>query len=321
MKRAHVALTGIGIPQALRWHDGALWFSDTALGTVNRWKGDGAADVMAQVPGAGGLGWLPDGRLLVLSTSDQVVYRIEDDGSVATHADLVGLVGEKPNDMYVDPTGRAYIGNYGFDYEERTAKKSHASLYAPPGLPTTALVCFDPSGQLLCQSDPVTYPNGSAMLGADRMLLCESLRFRITAFDVHSDGTLAHPRLWASLISPLLWNCVTAAGPIGAVTRWFAAALDHPQIARRSSSPIAPEDIAVNADGTVWIANGARGECVRIAHGGRVLDRIETSGHTLGVELGGPDGTTLYAATVPTLDPGVSERRRRGSIETFDLSA
>ncbi|MCU1462017.1 MAG: SMP-30/gluconolaconase/LRE-like region, partial [Acidimicrobiales bacterium] len=324
MKKARVALTGIGIPQALRWHDGALWFSDVALGTVNRWNGEGdaEAEVIADIPGAGGLGWLPDGRLLVLSTVDEVVYRVEQDGTLVTHADLVGLAGGTLNDMIVDAAGRAYVGNYGFDYEQRTATGSHAALFAPPGPATTTVACFDAGGRLLGESSRVLFPNGAAFLdGGKRLLLCETLRFRITAFDVDGDGMLCRPRLWASLIPPLLWKAVTAGGPFGAVTRWIAGALEHPQIARRSASPIAPDDIVANADGTVWIANSARGECVRIAHGGRVLDRIATTGHTLGVEIGGPHGQTLYAATVPTLDPVVSERRRRGAIEVFDLTA
>jgi sugar lactone lactonase YvrE len=321
VKRTRVVLTGIGIPQALRWYDGALWFSDNAAGTVNRWTGDGDADVIAEVPGAGGLGWLPDGRLLVLSTVDHAVYRLEDDGALVTHADLAGLAGGALNDMIVDAAGRAYVGNYGFDYEKRTATGSHAALFAPPGPAMTSLAYFDADGTLLGQSGPVLFPNGATFIDdGTKLLLCETLRFRITAFDIDIDGTLSPPRLWASLIPPLLWRALTAKGLLGAVTRWVGGALEHPQVSRRSASPIAPDDIVTNADGTVWIANSARGECVRIAHGGRVLDRIATSGHTLGVAIGGTHGQTLYAATVPTLDPAVSERRRRGSIEVFDLT-
>ena len=322
MKRARVVLTGIGIPQALRWHDGALWFSDNVAGTVNRWTGDGDAEVVATVPGAGGLGWLPDGRLLALSTVDRLVYRREADGTLVTHADLAGLVGGTPNDMIVDAAGRAYVGNYGFDYEQRTAAAPHAALFAPPGPGLTALACFGADGLLLGRSSPVLFPNGATFLdGGARLLLCETLGFRVTAFDVDADGTLSRPRLWASLIPPVLWRAVTAGGPLGAFTRRLGAVLEHPQVARRSASPIAPDDIVANADGTVWIANSARGECVRVAHGGRVLDRVATTGHTLGVAIGGPHGRTLYAATVPTLDPRVSERRRRGAIEVFDLTA
>lgn len=321
MKRARVALTGIGIPQSLRWRDGMLWFSDIALGTVNRWDGKGAPEVIAEVPGAGGLGWLPDGRLLILSTIDEVIYRRDHDGSLVTHADLAGLANGTLNDMIVDTLGRAYVGNYGFDYEQQTASGSHAALFAPPGPAMTRLSCFDADGAFLGQSDPVLFPNGAVFVdGGARLLLCETLRFRITAFDIATDGTPSGPRLWASLISPLAWSAVTAAGPLGAVTRWLAGVLEHPQVARRSASPIAPDAIVANDDGTVWIANSARGECVRVAHGGRVLDRIATTGHTLGVEIGGHLGTTLYAATVPTLDPVVSERTRKGSIEVFELA-
>ncbi|MCU1448300.1 MAG: hypothetical protein JWP02_470, partial [Acidimicrobiales bacterium] len=221
MKRARVGLTGIGIPQALRWHDGALWFSDNAAGTVNRWTGHGDPDVIAAVPGAGGLGWPPDGRLLVLSTVDHVVYRLEEDGTLVTHADLAGLAGGTLNDMIVDTAGRAYVGNYGFDYEKRTATGSHAALFAPPGPAMTSLAYFNADGTLLGQSGPVLFPNGATFIDdGTKLLLSETLRFRITAFDIDIDGTLSPPRLWASLIPPLLWRALTAKGLLGAVNRW-----------------------------------------------------------------------------------------------------
>jgi sugar lactone lactonase YvrE len=143
---------------------------------------------------------------------------------------------------------------------------------------------------------------------------------RLTAFTVRADGTLGDPRPWAPLISPLLWRMVNHPGPVGRVTRAVSALLDHPAIAKRSSSPIAPDGIAWHHDGrTIWIANALRGECVRVEEGGRVLDRVTTSQYTLSCLVAGPDGRTLYAATVPTDDPVRAGELNEGRIETFRL--
>ena len=62
-----------------------------------------------------GLGWLPDGRLLVVSMRDSKLLRREEDGELVVHADLSAHVAGHPNDMVVDDQGRAYVGNFGFD--------------------------------------------------------------------------------------------------------------------------------------------------------------------------------------------------------------
>ena len=112
---------------------------------------------------------------------------------------------------------------------------------------------------------------------------------------------------------------MTAGGPLGVVTRRVTALLDHPWFSRVSSSPIAPEALAAETDGTAWVANALRGEVLRLARGGRVVDRVRTSGHTLGVSLGGSRGRTLFAATVPTLDAEASATTFAGRIELLEL--
>src|SRR5438445_289266 len=119
-----IILSGFGVPESLRWHEQALWFSDLAHGTVHRWDGRGEVETVLKVPGrAGGLGWLPDGRLLVVSMDGGRVYRLEPDGELAEHADLRHLVGGPVNDMLVDSQGRAYVGNFGFDYHAFTREQ------------------------------------------------------------------------------------------------------------------------------------------------------------------------------------------------------
>lgn len=328
MKRtASVVLDGFGVPESLRWHEGALWFSDLAHGTVHRWDGVGDAGTVStvvEVPGrAGGLGWLPDGRMLVVSMDGGVVYRQEPDGRLVEHADLRAVVGGPVNDMLVDSQGRAYVGNFGFDYHAFVREHANSALYAPPGPPSTPIACLAPDGELIGLSAPTLFPNGCVLLdGGDTLVAAETLRMRLTAFTVRADGTITDPRPWAPLIPPLLWRLLNQAGPLGWLIRRISALLDQPAIASRSSSPIAPDGIALHVDGeTIWVANALRGECVRVGRGGRVLDRVRTSQHSLCCLVAGPDGRTLYVATVPTDDPVRAGRINGGRIEVFQLNA
>ncbi|MFJ4934092.1 SMP-30/gluconolactonase/LRE family protein [Streptomyces pseudovenezuelae] len=319
---AVLALSGLGVPECLRWHEGALWFSDLAHGTVHRWDGTGEAETVLKVPGrAGGLGWLPDGRLLVVSMDEGRVYRREADGELVEHADLRHIVGGPVNDMLVDPQGRAYVGNFGFDYHAFTREHPNSLLYAPPGPPRTPVACLAPGGSLLGLTEPLLFPNGM-LLTADgtAVVVAETLAMRLTRLPVNADGSLARAQPWAALISPVLWRLVNHPGLPGRLTRRISALLDHPAVAKRSASPVAPDGIAWDTDGrTIWVANALRGECVRVAAGGRVLDRVATSRHTLSCLVAGHDGRTLFAATVPTDDPLRAAELNGGRIEMARL--
>ncbi|WP_329296619.1 SMP-30/gluconolactonase/LRE family protein [Streptomyces pseudovenezuelae] len=316
------ALSGLGVPECLRWHEGALWFSDLAHGTVHRWDGTGEAETVLKVPGrAGGLGWLPDGRLLVVSMDEGRVYRREADGELVEHADLRHIVGGPVNDMLVDAQGRAYVGNFGFDYHAFTREHPNSLLYAPPGPPRTPVACLAPDGSLLGLTEPLLFPNGM-LLTADgtAVVVAETLAMRLTRLPVNADGSLGRPQPWAALISPVLWRLVNHPGLPGRITRRVSALLDHPAVAKRSASPVAPDGIAWDTDGrTIWVANALRGECVRVAAGGRVLDRVATSRHTLSCLVAGQDGRTLFAATVPTDDPLRAAELNGGRIEMARL--
>ncbi|WP_215453887.1 SMP-30/gluconolactonase/LRE family protein [Streptomyces sp. ATCC 21386] len=323
MKRtAVVALSGLGVPESLRWHEGALWFSDLAHGSVHRWDGSGEPETVLKVPGrAGGLGWLPDGRLLVVSMDGGCVYRMEADGELVEHADLRHIVGGPVNDMLVDPQGRAYVGNFGFDYHAFTRKHPNSLLYAPPGPPRTPVACLAPDGSLIGLTEPLLFPNGM-LLTADgkAVMVAETLAMRLIRLPVDADGTLAGPQPWAALISPVLWGLLNHPGLPGRITRRISALLDRPAVAKRSASPVAPDGIAWDADGeTIWVANALRGECVRVAEGGRVLDRVATSRQTLSCLVAGHDGRTLFAATVPTDDPVRAAALGGGRIEMARL--
>ncbi len=323
--KANVVLTGLGVPESLRWHDGALWFVDLVRGgCVYRFALTGELDRVVEVPGrAGGLGWLPDGRMLVVSMDHRCVYRQEPDGKLVRHAELGEIAGGDANDMVVDDAGRAYVGNFGYDYHRAIKSQANAMLYAPPGPPRAPVTAFAPDGSLIGTSEPLYFPNGAVLLDGWRTLVvAETMAMRLTAFTVAVDGSLLDPRPWASLIAAPLWRALVDGGLTGRVTRRVSSLLDRPWIAKRSRSPIAPDGICVDVDGaTVWAANALRGECVRIAPGGKILDRARTTQLTLSCVIGGPDQRTLYIATAPMLDPDEALAARGGRIEMVRLAA
>jgi sugar lactone lactonase YvrE len=322
---ADILFDGLGVPESLRWHDGALWFCDLVRGGgVYRATPGQDPERIVEVPGrAGGLGWLPDGRMLVVSMDQRCVYRLEPNGALVPHAALGEIAGGDANDMVVDATGRAYVGNFGFDYHAAVKNRPAAMLYAPPGPPRAPVAAFAPDGSLVGTTGPLYFPNGAVVFDDGRTLVVsETMAMRLTAFTVAEDGSLTNPRPWAPLIAKPLWRALNAGGLLGRATRRVSALTDRPWVANRSSSPIAPDGIALHADGaTIWVANALRGECVRVAEGGQVLDRVKTSQLTLSCVVGGEDGRTLYAATAPLLDPEEARAARRGRIEAVQLPA
>ena len=177
---------GLAFPEAPRWHAGALWLSDFYQRLVLRVTPDGTVETVAAVPGQpSGLGWLPDGRLLVVSMTDRRLLR-QDGGALVEAADLSAFAAWPCNDMLVDARGRAYVGNFGFDLHARAP-------FAP-----TSLLLVTPDGRVQVAADDMHFPNGMVLTPDGRTLIvAESYGQRLTAFAVAADGTLGQRRVWA----------------------------------------------------------------------------------------------------------------------------
>ena len=171
-----------------RWHDGSLWWSDMHGHAVYRFIGGRAERVCEVAARPSGLGWLPDGRLLVVSMLDKRVLRIELDGSLTEHADLSQLAPKRCNDMVVDRQGRAYVGNFGFELE---AEESPCE---------TVLVCVEPDGRSRVVADRLVFPNGAVIASDGRtFIVAETFAAKLTAFDISANGDLTNRRAWAYL--------------------------------------------------------------------------------------------------------------------------
>jgi sugar lactone lactonase YvrE len=181
-------LDGLCFGEGPRWHEGKLWFSDMHAPHVMTVDLDGNTEVIVEVPGhPSGLGWTPDGRLLIVSMEDRRLLRL-DPGGLAEVADLSRLASFHCNDMVVDRQGRAYVGNFGFDLH-------HGGEPKP-----AEVILVEPDGRARVVVDDIMFPNGTVITPDGRtMVIGESFAARLTAFDIQPDGSLANRRVWATL--------------------------------------------------------------------------------------------------------------------------
>ncbi|HEX2355593.1 MAG TPA: SMP-30/gluconolactonase/LRE family protein [Micromonosporaceae bacterium] len=188
MPEPHILMAGLAMGESPRWHQDRLWFSDMGTNEVVAVDIKGNQELIAHVPAMPmGTGWLPDGRLLIVSSRDGVVLRREPDGSLVRHADLRSVADHPWSDMVVDGRGNAYVGNIGFDFD---------------GGETAAgtVVLVTPDGSVREVADGVWFPNGVAVTPDNgTLILAESYANRLTAFDIVADGTLSNRRVWADL--------------------------------------------------------------------------------------------------------------------------
>jgi sugar lactone lactonase YvrE len=188
-RKLETILTGLAFAEGPRWHEGRLWFSDMHVGQVVAMSADGARETVVEHPTmVSGLGWLPDGRLLIVSMEDQRLIRREHDGRIVEHADLTGIATGLCNDMVVDTEGRAYVGNFGF------------VLDANPTVKPARLALAYPDGRVVEAADELMFPNGTVITPDGRTLIVgESFSGRLTAFDIGPEGSLSNRRLWAQI--------------------------------------------------------------------------------------------------------------------------
>jgi sugar lactone lactonase YvrE len=188
MDEPETLMTGIGLGESPRWHEGRVWYADWNAHEVIAVDGEDRSEVILRVSGMPlCFDWLPDGRMLVVSAADGLLLRREPDGSLVTHADLTGLSRHPWNDIVVDGRGNAYVGNIGFDF--------------PAGEVTTGILALvTPDGSARQVADGLEFPNGVVVTPDNAtLIIAESYGNRLTAFDIAADGSLSNRHVWASL--------------------------------------------------------------------------------------------------------------------------
>jgi sugar lactone lactonase YvrE len=170
-----------------RWHDGALYVSDMFADEVLRVSADGDVSTVVEVEQPSGLGWLPDGTLLISSMLRRCVMRY-DGVHLTEHADVSALAAWEINDMTVDRHGHAFLGQFGFDLSA-----GGAPVPAP-------LIRVGPDGSATVVADDLNFANGMAITAdGSTLLVAESMGQRITAFALDNDGALSDRRVFAQV--------------------------------------------------------------------------------------------------------------------------
>jgi sugar lactone lactonase YvrE len=198
MPEPRILLSGLGIPESPRWHEGRLWFCNWIDRQVVAVDMNGEAEVMlTRDPDSHPMGysidWLPDGRLL---TTGDKVRRQEPDGSIVVHAE------QGANEIVVDARGNAYVNGADFNFVAG----------APPKPGYIKLVT--PDGQLRQVADDIQFPNGMIITpDGGTLIISESFAGRLTAFDVDADGGLSVRRVFAEGVAPD-GVCIDAEGAV-----------------------------------------------------------------------------------------------------------
>ncbi len=254
---------GLSMGESPRWHDGRLWVCDWMTGEVLSFDTAGDRRVELTVEGLPfSIDWLPDDRAVLTSPG----------GVVLADGTSYGGSGRGWNEIVVDTRGNTFVNEAGFDLmggEEPTSGTVHV---------------IRPDGSSREVADQVWFPNGMAVSAdGSTLIVAESYRNRLTAFDIASDGGLAGRRVWAEL-------------------------------------EFAPDGICVDAEGAVWFATVPGKCCVRVAEGGEVLDRVDADRGCFACMLGGDDGRTLFV--IATEWGGVDKvGGRTGQVLTHRASA
>ena len=190
MSEMHTLLTGLAFGESPRWHQDRLWFADWGAQEIIAVNLEGKSEVIVKVSFPSFpmcFDWLPDGQLLLVSSRNGLLLRIESRGSLVTHADLSRLSekGHPWNEIVIDGRGNAYINNQGFDFP--------GGEFAPG---TIALLT--PDGAARQVADGIAFPNGMAVTPDNSTLIvAESYGNKLTAFDIEASGSLSNRRVWA----------------------------------------------------------------------------------------------------------------------------
>ena len=245
MNDLRTLVTGRGLVESPRWQRDRLYFSGWSAGEVVAVDLAGHTEVIARVKSLPlCTAWLPDDRLVIVSSPEGRLLRKEPDGSLVIHAEL-GRPGW--NDIVIDGRGNAYVNRPGFNFMSgEEFKPGHVTLAAADG--STRQV-----------ADDVAFPNGMAVTADNSTLIvADSYRHCLLAFDIRPNGDLSNRRVWADL----------AEGT--------------------------PDGICLDAQGAVWYADVPNQRCTRVAEGGTVLQTIELDRGGFACALGGPEGRTLF---------------------------
>jgi sugar lactone lactonase YvrE len=244
---------------------------------------EGECVTVARLEQPSGLGWLPDGRLLVVAMAARKLMRLEPSGDLVVHADLSRFAEWPCNDMVVATDGTAYVGHFGWDRQHGTTEPRAASVLR-----------VQPDGTVDVAADDMAFPNGMAITAdGATLIVAESSASRVTAFDRRADGSLSNRRIFAD----------------------FA-----PRDEKEGDEPVRPDGICLDVDGALWLPDPAGRRVMRVLDGGTVTETTTIPDDApLACAVGGHDGRTLFVTFASIFEQGKALSARSGRIGTAVL--
>lgn len=187
-RKLETLMKGLTFGEGPRWHENKFYFSDFYSHKVYSLDLSGKHEVIVEIPyQPSGLGWTPDGTMLIVSMKDRKLMSFKD-GQLKERADLSEFSGFHCNDMVVDIDGNAFIGNFGFN------------TYDGEEIKPTNLILVRPGEEPVLAADNLFFPNGTVITPDNKTLIVgETYAARLTAFDKSEDGSLSNRRIWADL--------------------------------------------------------------------------------------------------------------------------
>jgi len=261
---------GLIFGEAPRWRDGSLWLPDVFDCKLYRIDEAGNKTVVLKdLPTRpNSIGFDEGGVMLLISSAARQVLRVID-GTLVCHADLSEIGSSHLNDFVVDDAGRLYVGDFGYDFHAGEPKCE------------TNLYMVDIDGSVTVAASGVEFPNGAVIIDDGRTLVvAETWRGVLTAFDRARDGTLSNKRL-------------------------------HADLGGRN-----PDGICADAEGGIWVPAFNTGEVVRVLEGGLITHRIAFEGSAIACQLGGRDGRTLFCSVYSGSVADCLASKRLGAVYT-----
>jgi sugar lactone lactonase YvrE len=289
-----ILLEGGAFFESPRWRDGRWWLSDFYRHLVLSVSPRGDSREVLEVDGQpSGLGWMPDGSMLVVSMRDHRILRWGAELGASEHADLSAYCGGHLNDMVIDRHGRAYVGNFGFD------------LMGGADPAPANLIKVDPDGSASIVAENLLFPNGSVITPDGKTLIVgETAGARYTSFTIDDHGSLADRRIWAQL------------APTPELTT-LAETLGELEVGPDGCGLDAENHIWCADEVAIWVASVPGHHCVRVREGGEVLDTIAVDRGCFACMLGGEEGRTLLICAAPDF----AEHNRAAAREAVLLTS
>jgi len=253
---------GLMFGESPRWHKGELWFLDLYGSSIKKVSANGVLETVFESPFLpNSFGFLPDGNIFFGDALYRVIY-IWNGKEYKEFADISNLVKICLSDGIADAQGRIYVGDMGYDF-----------LGGTEPVPGGVIVLVRPNGQASVVADNLFFPNGMVITPDGKTLIVsETLRHCLTAFDIKEDGTLDNRRT-------------------------FAQFPGKPGV----QEGILPDGICLDAEGAVWVATVGP-FVIRVKEGGEITHQIDHENLSFAVMLGGDDRKTLFICTSYTID-------------------